>query len=58
MKEQTKGDYEISICNHNLKLEEYGENFHKFKGGSTYVVGVAKDDSGIPSVSEASVAES
>ena len=34
-------------------LEEYGENFHKFKGGSTYVVGATKDDQ---IVSEASVA--
>ena len=40
MKEQTnKGDtmkfvYVINTQN----LEEYGENFHKFKGGSTYVV--------------------
>ena len=57
MKEQTKGDtMKFQYVIHTQNLEEDGENFHKFKGGSTYVVGATKDDSGIPSVSEASVA--
>ena len=46
MKEQTKGDtMKFQYVIHTQNLEEYGENFHKFKGGSTYVVGATKDDS-------------
>ena len=72
MKEQTKGDtMKFQYVIHTQNLEEYGENFHKFKGGSTYVVGATlskeifeKDAYGegihdyyeVPSVSEASVA--
>ena len=71
-KESNKGDtmnfsYVITTQN----LEEYGDNFHKFKGGSTYVVKGTiskeiweKDAYGpgsheyyeVPSVTEASVA--
>ena len=39
-KDSNKGDtmkFQYVITTQNL--EEYGENFHKFKGGSTYVVG-------------------
>ena len=71
-KDSNKGDtmkFQYVITTQNL--EEYGENFHKFKGGSTYVVGATlskeifeKDAYGegihdyyeVPSVSEASVA--
>ena len=40
MKEQTnKGDtMKFAYVINTQNLEEYGENFHKFKGGSTYVV--------------------
>ena len=39
MKEQTKGDtMKFQYVIHTQNLEEYGENFHKFKGGSAYVV--------------------
>ena len=71
-KDSNKGDtmkFQYVITTQNL--EEYGENFHKFKGGSTYVVGATlskeiyeKDAYGegehsyyeVPSVTEASVA--
>ena len=72
MKEQTKGDtMNFAYVIHTQNLEEYGENFHKFKGGSTYVVNATiskeifeKDAYGpgehdyyeVPSVTEASVA--
>ena len=54
MKEQTKGDtMKFQYVIHTQNLEEYGENFHKFKV-VLHMVGATKDDSGIPSVSEAS----
>ena len=73
MKEQTnKGDtMKFAYVINTQNLEEYGENFHKFKGGSTYVVHgtiskeiFEKDAYGpgehdyyqVPSVTEASVA--
>ena len=73
MRKETKGDnmldrikngtarwYVITTQN----LEEYGENFHKFKGGSEYVVGFHVDLEPwddehmyeVPSLTEASVA--
>ena len=71
-KDSNKGDtmkFQYVITTQNL--EEYGDNFHKFKGGSTYVVGATlskeifeKDAYGVgkhdyyevPSINEASVA--